>query len=79
MLIDSAFYNVLSDGRIEFQVSCAECAFPYTFVVLEDRFQAWQDGELVQDAFPNMPGEWREMLISSVCPSCFDDLFSDKG
>lgn len=74
-MVKSGFYHVLADGRIEFQVSCGCCATPYTFIVPLMQFEAWQDGVFVQDAFPSMPAMWREMLVSSTCPSCFAKLF----
>lgn len=74
-MIDSGSCHVLVDGRVEFVVHCGFCRTPYTFVVLPDQLEAWQDGAFVQDAFPSMPREWREMLISETCPSCFNDMF----
>ena len=35
------------------------------------------DGETTQVAFPNMPAEKREMLISGTHPVCWDSLFTD--
>lgn len=74
-MIDSGSCHVLADGRVEFVVRCRVCETPYTFVVMPDQLEAWLSGAFVQDAFPNMPPEWREMLISGTCPSCFDDMF----
>ena len=39
---------------------------------------AWQNGALVQDAFPYLLADEREMLISGICPTCWDDTFSDE-
>jgi hypothetical protein len=70
--------DVMSDGRVQFNVGCFCCDAVYTFVVPPEQFESWQDGAFVQDAFPNMPREWREMLISSTCPSCWNDMFKEE-
>lgn len=36
----------------------------------------WRDGMLAQNAFPYLTAEEREMLISGICPTCWDDTFS---
>lgn len=70
--------SVMTDGRVQFVVPCACCNYDYTFIVMPDQFDAWQRGEFVQSAFPNMPSEWREMLISATCPDCFNRMFRDE-
>ena len=70
--------EVMSDSRVQFNVGCRCCDATYTFVVLPEQFELWHLGAFVQDAFPNMPREWREMLISSTCPSCWNDMFKEE-
>lgn len=43
---------------------------------LED-FHAWDEGALVQDTFPYLSADEREMLISGICPECWDKLFGE--
>lgn len=38
-----------------------------------DRYNT--EGLLAQDAFPYLAPEKREILISGVCPDCWDDMF----
>jgi hypothetical protein len=68
----------LCKDRVKFDVPCMNCDAVYAFVVLPEQFDSWQSGAFVQDAFPNMPKEWREMLISSTCPSCWNDMFKEE-
>jgi len=42
-------------------------------------FQLWRSGTLIQIAFPEMPKETRELLISGVHPECWETLWSDEG
>lgn len=39
-------------------------------------YDAWQNGTLAQDAFPYLSADEREMLISGICPTCWDNMFS---
>ena len=43
-------------------------------VNMEDYFD-WQNGKLVQNAFPYLSADEREMLISGICPKCWDKMF----
>ena len=36
-------------------------------------YHAWQNGALAQDAFPYLSADEREMLISGMCPICWND------
>lgn len=40
--------------------------------------QKWQNGELVQNAFPYLTPAEREFIISGVLPGEWDTLFSDE-
>jgi hypothetical protein len=37
----------------------------------------WQEGELIQVAMPYLTSDERELMISSVCGTCFDAMFAD--
>ena len=39
-------------------------------------YDTWQNGTLAQDAFPYLSADEREMLISGICPTCWDNMFS---
>lgn len=39
----------------------------------------WDDGMLVQDAFPYLSASEREMLITGCCPTCWNKMFGDDG
>lgn len=56
---------------------CPFCGKTHYIEVKAKDYLAWQDGELVQDAFPYLSADEREMLISGICPSCWDGMFSE--
>ena len=36
-------------------------------------FANWQNGELIQNALPELNTDQRELLISGICPKCWDE------
>lgn len=48
----------------------------FIFANVEDIW-AWEDGELVQNAFPYLSADEREMLISGICPKCWEKMFGE--
>ena len=57
------------------EVACTCCDEAYLFGVALSGVEAWRGGAFVQDAFPELPKQYREMLISGTCPSCWDAMF----
>jgi hypothetical protein len=54
------------------QKCCHICKKSVVIAVSDAQYQAWQNGEVIQKAMPNLtPGE-REILISGICERCFD-------
>lgn len=47
-------------------------------VTLED-LRRWQGGEFIQDVFPQLSPDEREVLISGISSRGFDDMFGDDG
>jgi hypothetical protein len=61
---------------IEIAVNCVGCDKLVKFEVDEQGLIDWQNGALVQHAFPELEAPLREMLLTQLCPACFDKLFS---
>lgn len=59
------------------KVTCFKCKKEYTINVNEDDYLNWKEGGmLVQDAFPYLSANERELLMSRICGTCFDKMFS---
>lgn len=58
--------------------SCPFCGHADAVFVNEDDYWDWQDGVLVQDAFPYLSANEREMLISGCCSQCWDKMFPSE-
>ena len=56
---------------------CLMCKKLYTMEVSEEGFDMWVGGAHVQDAFPELSKDDRELLISGICGPCFDKLFEE--
>ena len=57
--------------------SCPFCGRANEVEVNEMDYLDWQDGELAQNAFPYLSADEREMLISGICPKCWDGMFGE--
>jgi hypothetical protein len=40
---------------------------------------AWMDGKKIQHALPELSADQREMLMSGICPVCWDETFGDAA
>ena len=62
-------------------IRCCECKSFNKFVIHEaDWFKGLvrrHQGEAMQDAFPTLNPAQRELLISRICPRCFDSICHD--
>lgn len=54
---------------------CPFCGRANEVEVNEIDYLDWQDGELVQVAFPYLSANERGMLISGICHQCWDKMF----
>ena len=60
--------------KIKIIINCVQCKAQKELSVFQHDFANWREGRLVQDAMPYLdPGE-RELLISQICPECWDDM-----
>ena len=58
--------------------TCPFCGHTTYIQCDKDAYDRWGEGMSIQDAMPDMTPEDREMLISGICPSCWDDMFGDE-
>ena len=55
---------------------CPWCGEEHEGEVPFEGYLAWQNGESIQVAMPQLSANEREMLISGVCPECWKKAFS---
>ncbi len=60
------------------RTTCPCCGTLVHVHALESQYNAWLDGALVQDAFPDMSITDRESLISGLCSKCQAIFFNEE-
>ena len=65
----------INHEEITVATTCPFCGQTHEIDVNETDFVDWMDGVLAQDAFPYLSADEREMLISGICPKCWDEMF----
>ena len=59
------------------EVACCICNKDHSIKVPLAGHAQWMDGELIQDALPELSSGERELLISGTCDDCWDEMFPD--
>lgn len=57
------------------KINCPFCGTIHCVEVNEKNYEAWINGELIQNAMPELSPTEREQLISNLCPKCQEDIF----
>lgn len=60
---------------MKIQRVCPHCHKFQTIEVQVSQYNRWMAGENIQIAFPDLTADQREILISGICPECWDKMF----
>lgn len=63
--------------RIDIEMKCPFCGAEHSVEVKIAKFEAWQNGELIQNAMPDLTLTEREQLISGLCLKCQAEMFGE--
>ena len=63
--------------RIDVTMTCPLCGEDHAVEVNLAQYEAWQNGELIQNAMPDLTPTEREQLISGLCPKCQTEMFGE--
>ena len=63
--------------RINVPIICPFCGEDHAVEVNLAQYDAWQNGELIQNAMPDLTPTEREELISGLCPKCQAEMFGE--
>ena len=69
----------INNHEVTIITRCPFCGHANEVEVNEMDYLDWQDGMLVQDAFPYLSANEREMLVSGICPACWASTFGSEG
>lgn len=56
---------------------CPICKQPSELDVDQDGLLRWKNGELIQNAFPDLTANQRELLNTGFHPDCWDSVFAE--
>lgn len=62
---------------ITLEIKCPFCSGVSFVDVLEEDFEKYQTGELVQNCFPYLEASERELIISGICFECQNKIFKE--
>lgn len=60
-------------------VECPFCGCVNFINVSVEGYTAWKNGELIQNALPELSADEREMLISGICSDCWNGMFGEEA
>ena len=63
--------------RTNVAMTCTFCRKFHLVEVDLEQLEAWQNGELIQNAMPDLTFTEREQLISGLCPKCQAKMFGE--
>lgn len=61
----------------EVYVQCRTCKKIYTFPCSAKQWKMLNGGYVIQQVFPRMSADDRELFVSGMCGACFDAMFED--
>ena len=60
-------------------VDCIRCKERQHIRTKTEDLDSWENGEKIQNAMPYLSDDEREILISQVCGTCFDNMFGPQA
>lgn len=61
-----------SEIKVNVLGECPLCGKEWYVAVPASEYLEWKKGRLIQDAMPSVSQDQREMLITGICPECWD-------
>lgn len=67
-----------TDDTVELKRTCCFCDGSTAIVLDKDKFDRWLYGEWVQNVWPELSADDREMLVTGTHAECWDKLFEEE-
>lgn len=77
-MIDNATITRNENGTVTVASTCGVTGKPYSVTVRASGFDAWQAGDFIQRAMPDVSEGDREFLISGTSPEGWKELFGEE-
>lgn len=66
------------NNKIAIECKCDVCKNLKIIMLAPNEYYRIKHGENIQDVLPHISIDDRELLISSICGSCFDKILGDE-
>ena len=66
---------MVANNKVKIEITCIQCDRDYVIFVYPEDIVKREEGAYIQDAFPYLSAGERELMISKICGSCFDEMF----
>lgn len=75
LLILNAENRKENEGLVVINTTCPQCGKQHYLGMTVNDFRAYAAERLADEVFPDESADVRELLITGVCPECWDKLF----
>lgn len=58
--------------------ACPLCRKQQSVFVKKEQLEKWENGMLIQTAFPELSVSQRELLQTGTCDTCWDNMFKES-
>jgi DNA-directed RNA polymerase subunit RPC12/RpoP len=55
-------------------ITCRKCGKTFEFPTFREDFERFEKGEHIQYVLPYISPEYRELMLSGICPTCWKEL-----
>ena len=62
---------------MQVSTDCPQCDKMSLVRVSDEGFRAWRNGQLIQLAMPELSPSEREMLVTGICPECWEKMWGE--
>lgn len=60
-------------------IKCFNCGKEVELPITQTQVDNWhKKGTLIQREFPELSASQREMLLTEICPECWDEIFKEE-
>jgi hypothetical protein len=71
--------NTSEDNVVRYTRKCFHCGQEGFVVVNVDDLAKYDNGAFIQEAFPEMPADRREQMLSGIHPECWEEIYAEDG
>jgi hypothetical protein len=75
--VQQVLKNTSDDNIVCYTRKCFHCGQEGFVVVKSDDLDKYSAGAFIQEAFPEMPADRREQMLSGIHPECWNEIYGD--